>query len=134
MIPEEYKDRIVQDGLIFISTISAAYGAEEGIKLWEAISEAIDPDIKGEIFMAMLTGVLPGRVIIKGLPATASYSSVDRISFIRTIREHTGLGLRESKEAMEKVWNGGEVTLMLSADTTKGAAVRALRSIGVDWI
>lgn len=133
MIPEEYKDRIVQDGLIFISTISAAYGAEEGIKLWEAISEAIDPDIKGEIFMAMLSGVLPGRIIIKGIPANYSHG-VDRISFIRTIREHTGLGLKEAKEAMEKVWSGGEIKLVLSTDTTKGAAIRALRSIGVDWI
>ena len=55
-IPAEHRHDIIQSGIDFLRSITEAYGSEEGMKLWDNIAGTLDPDVKGSIFFAMITG------------------------------------------------------------------------------
>ena len=96
MIPQEHKPRIIQDGIHFLTAISQAYGAEEGMRLWERIAEVLDPSVKGDIFFAMLTGQYNDRIYAKLDQSRPAAAAVNKISVIKCIRTYTGLGLSPS--------------------------------------
>ena len=50
------KASIVQSGISFMRSITEVYGSDEGMKLWDTIADTLDPQIKGHIFFAMITG------------------------------------------------------------------------------
>lgn len=100
MIPEQNKEDIVQSGIIFMRSITEAYGTDEGIKLWDSITSALDPDIKGKIFFALLTGDFEGNITISDC-----YSSADRIRMIKAVRLVGGLGLKEAKDLCDDLVN-----------------------------
>ena len=102
MIPEEHKTAIISNGLHFMRSITEAYGADEGLVLWETITNAIDPDIKGQIFFAMITGTYNDRVHLKGLGRMAQNNAV---ACIREIRMWSGMGLKESKDMYDSLQN-----------------------------
>ena len=62
MIPAEFKEDIIQSGINFMRVITEAYGTDEGMKLWDTIATTLDPDVKGQIFFAMLTGDYNGII------------------------------------------------------------------------
>lgn len=97
MIPAEYKGEIIQTGLQFMKSITEAYGAEEGMKLWEGIASTLDPDIKAQIFFAMITGEYTTQIV---LPAQRTPNKVGAIKAIRTV---TGLGLKEAKDLSDEL-------------------------------
>jgi hypothetical protein len=102
MIPEDHKTAIICNGIHFMRSISEAYGAEKGMELWEQITSALDPDVKGQIFFAMITGTYNDRVHLKGLGNTAMNNGV---SCIKEIRTWSGLGLKESKDMYDRLRN-----------------------------
>ena len=63
MIPAAYKEDIIQSGINFMRSITEAYGSDEGLRLRDTIASTLDPDVKGEIFFAMLTGDHCGAVV-----------------------------------------------------------------------
>lgn len=102
MIPEEYKTAVVSNGMHFMRSITEAYGAEEGLRLWETIADTLDGDIKGQIFMAMVTGNYNDRVRLKGV---TPYGQENAVACIKAIREwdRRGLGLKEAKDTYDRV-------------------------------
>jgi ribosomal protein L7/L12 len=96
-LDNEYMDAIVSDGIAFIRSITAAYGSETGMELWDTIANTLDPAIKGKIFFAMLTGSHDDRVTLTG-----SVAGSNKIACIKIIRQYTGMGLAESKHAYEE--------------------------------
>lgn len=77
--------------------ITEAYGSEEGMKLWDTIANTLDPDIKGKIFIALLTGEYNDQLIIR-LDINIYRGIVNRVEGIKAIRTVSGLGLKEAKE------------------------------------
>lgn len=131
MIPEQYKEQVIVNGVQFIRTITAAYGADEGIKLWETISAVLDPDIKGQIFFAMLTGGDNHRVIrIKGL--NSFYTRDSKVPLIKLIREIAGLGLKEAKDAVELLEVNTAVTITRYENVSRAHAINQLLAMGCD--
>lgn len=106
MIPAEHKEDIIQSGINFMRVITEAYGTDEGMKLWDTIANTLDPDVKGQIFFAMLTGDYNG--IIK---VSSFQQGSDRIKRIKTIRIVTGLGLKEGKDLSDMLDSGKTITL-----------------------
>ena len=102
MIPEEHKTAVISNGIHFMRSITEAYGADEGLKLWETIANTLDPDVKGQIFMAMITGNYNDRIHLKSLYPSGQSNAV---SCIKTIREwdKRGLGLKEAKDMYDRV-------------------------------
>lgn len=102
MIPEEHKTAIITNGMHFMRSITEAYGANEGLKLWETIADTLDPDVKGQIFFAMITGTYNDRVHLKGIGSAAVHNAVVCIKEIRT---WSGLGLKDSKDMYDRLRN-----------------------------
>jgi hypothetical protein len=101
-IPEEHKTAVITNGLHFMRSITEAYGANKGMELWETITSALDPEVKGQIFFAMITGTYNDKVQLKGLGNLAVNNAV---SCIKEIRTWSGLGLKESKDIYDRLRN-----------------------------
>ena len=123
MIPEVYKEGIIIDGLNFVRTITEAYGAEKGMELWEQIAAVLDPDVKGEMFFAMLTNNFDNKLKVKGIVT-------NRVGAIKAIRMVTGLGLKEAKDASDLMQTGTTVELTIDP-RTRAEAIRILRHEGM---
>lgn len=124
MIPEEYKNEIVSTGVEFMRSITNCYGNDQGLALWEQICKVLDPDLKGELFFAMLTGELSGQMRISGY-------CENRVAVIKAMREVSGLGLKEAKDLNDLMQNGQTVTLTVKQGLTRRYAAELLRNVGV---
>ncbi len=130
MIPEEHKTALITNGLHFMRSITEAYGADKGMEMWEEITSVLDPDVKGQIFFAMITGTYNDRVHIKGLSNSALNNAV---GCIKEIRRWSGLGLKESKDMYDRLRHKG---LETSQEYVKvnhedyHRAVAGLRNVG----
>jgi len=103
MIPIEHKQEIIQSGINFMRSITDAYGTDEGMKLWDSIASVLDPDIKRQIFFALLTGEYNGIVLLTGCKTHA-----DKISMIKAVRavDTRRLGLKEAKDLCDDLMYG----------------------------
>lgn len=126
MIPAEHKEEIIQSGISFMRSITEAFGADEGMKLWDTIAATLDPDIKGQIFFAMLTGEYNNIVNITGHNPGA-----DRVRMIKTIRsvDKRGLGLKEAKDMSDYLSNGQMIKLEIDP-AVRHMALSELRRAG----
>lgn len=100
MIPEGHKTAIISNGLHFMRSITEAYGADEGLVLWEQIASVLDPEVKGQIFFAMITGQYNDRILLQGITPMGTSNAV---SCIKEIRRWTGFGLKESKDLYDRL-------------------------------
>ena len=124
MIPEEHKDAVIANGLHFMRSITEAYGADEGMRLWETIAGTLDPDVKGQIFFAMLTGTHNNKIVLRRVG-----SDTDRVARIKEIRNWSGLGLKEAKDLSDMVELGKPMSLTVKPQEYS-AAVVGLRRVG----
>ncbi len=67
MIPQDHNNAVISTGLHFLRAITEAYGSDQGMQLWETIADTLDPDVKGQIFFAMLTGTHNDTVVVRGI-------------------------------------------------------------------
>ena len=126
MIPEDHKTAVISNGLHFMRSITEAYGADEGMRLWETIASTLDPDVKGQIFFAMLTGTHNNRIVLRRVGL-----NTDRVARIKEIRNWTGLGLKEAKDASDSVEMGKSVSLTVRPQDYSVAVV-GLRRAGFE--
>ena len=126
MIPSEYKEDVIQSGINFMRSITEAFGTDEGMKLWDTISNTLDPDVKGQIFFAMLTGEYNNFVTITGHNPGA-----DRVRMIKTIRnvDKRGVGLKEAKDMSELISAGKPIKLEIDP-STRAMTLSELRRAG----
>lgn len=105
-LTDEQMDMIVNESIAFIRAITSVYGSEEGMKLWDTIADTLDPDIKGKTFFAILTGSHEDRITLSGYVA-----GTNKITCIKIIRQYTGMGLVEAKNAYESTEYGQKVQI-----------------------
>ena len=110
MIPEQHKEDILQNGINFIRSITEAYGSDEGMKLWDNIASVLDPDVKGQIFFALLTGDFNEQITISNYKTNS-----DRISRIKAIRVASNLGLKEAKDLSDELESGRAIKLNIGS-------------------
>lgn len=126
MIPTEFKQDVIQSGINFIRSISEAYGSDEGMKLWEQIASVLDPDVKGQIFFALLTGEYNGIVTLTG--CTAAANKVSMIKAIRSV-DSRRLGLKEAKDVCDDLMSGKPQKLHVDPKN-RNIVLRELRDAG----
>lgn len=128
MIPEAFKDRLIADGLQLMRTVTEAYGPEEGERLWHRLAEVLDPQLKGDIFFAMLCGDAAGEITIRGVNAVSSIGN--KISIIKSIRTASGLGLKEAKDIADDVMMGRTCRFKLLTNANRSHYMKELRDLG----
>ena len=104
-IPKEHEPAILQSGIHFMRAITEAYGAEVGMRLGDTIASTLDPDIKGKIFIALLTGEYNDQLTIH-LDIVRYRQQVPRIEGIKALRLVAGLGLKEAKDLHDNMTQG----------------------------
>ena len=125
-ISDEHMDAIVSDGIAFIRSITTAYGSDTGMELWDTIANTLDPAIKGKIFFSMLTGTHEDRVTLTGTVPGAA-----KINCIKLIRQFTGLGLVEAKNAYENACDYGQSVTIKVDPKQRRAMIDELRQNGM---
>jgi len=129
MIPEDHKTAVISNGIHFMRSITEAYGAEEGLRLWETIANTLDPDVKGQIFLAMITGNYNDRIHLKGCFPQAQANAVACIKAIREC-DKRGLGLKEAKDMYDRVAGGNTTQYLHVSHEQYHRAVAAMRNVG----
>lgn len=127
MIPKEQETYVVQSALVFVRALTEAYGSEAGMQLWENLNHNLDPDIKGKVFFAMLTGDYNNIIKLTGMSLP-----YDKVRAIKTIRTYTGLGLKESKDICDCLEQGIHKRIEVEPKE-RAQCVRDLMSCGF-WI
>ena len=102
MLPEEHKTAIISNGLHFMRSITEAYGADRGMELWDQIASVLDPEVKGQIFFAMITGNYNNRIELKSVD-----QNCNNVWCIKAIRQWSGLGLKEAKDMFDRLRSRG---------------------------
>ena len=125
---EENRRQLISDGIAFMRSISDQYGTETGLQLWDRICEVLDPNVKGEIFIAMLTGDTRAKLTISCTPV--KYSTY-RIPYIKALREVTGLGLNEAKDLSDLMAYGQAVSITVKEGLTRQYAKDVLKDAGL---
>lgn len=125
MIPENHSTAVISTGLHFLRAITEAYGPDEGMRLWETIANTLDPNVKGQIFFAMLTGTHNDTVVVRGV----NLNGVDKVKCVKEIRNWTGLGLKEAVDAVNQV-DSGNVARLTVKPAEHHRAVVSLRNVG----
>lgn len=130
-IPDDCKTQVISSSIDFIRVITEVYGADEGMKLWEKIADVLDPDLKGEVFFSMLTNEHYDRLILR-----ASRNVSNRVAPIKSVREHTGLGLKEAKDIIDAVTGYAgmpprDMTIILNNPRNRHRAISDLRQCGI---
>jgi hypothetical protein len=126
-IPKEHESQLLQSGMHFMRSITEAYGSEEGMRLWDTIASTLDPDIKGKIFIAMLTGEYNDQLTIQ-LDMVKYRGHVNRVEGVKAIRMATGLGLKEAKDIHDNLALG-KVEKITIDPVTRTQTIRNLDSV-----
>lgn len=128
-LPEEHKTAIISNGLHFMRSITECYGAEKGMELWEQITSVLDPEVKGQIFLAMITNTYNNRVELKGVD-----HNCNAIWCIKAIRQWSGSGLKDAKDMFDRLRNSGPFItpeyIKLQKHEDYHTAVTELRKVG----
>ena len=128
MIPEDHKDDVIATGLQFMRAITEAFGTETGLELWDTIAQTLDPDVKGQMFFAMLTGQMPGRIRVSGIRQDHMGRKVEQMKAIRAV---SGWGLKESKDAMDLLYDRGQAFVLEITSLDRALHLQTLRMAGI---
>ena len=122
----ESMEVVVRDGVRFLESLTLHYGAEEGMRIWEGIGDVVGPEVKGQIFFAMLTGRMTGtRVGFLQSPNSDGYA----VSVIKAIRGATALSLKEAKDVWDLAATKRSYVDCLDTDRAR-ALTTALKGFG----
>lgn len=139
-LPENDRDLLVLDGVAFLRSITEVYGADEGMKVWDGFCTSVDPELKGQIFLSVLTGANHRRLTLYGDKNMRSRPNTRFVESIKCIRNYTGMGLKEAKDAADAVDAGQNVMIDLSPTyykdgnhvaRSRSEAIREFRILGV---
>jgi ribosomal protein L7/L12 len=127
-LPSDASDRIVFGGIELMSAITDAFGAEEGLEVWNKMAEHIGQEFHQRVFMAMLSGQTSChvRLIGKGVRDTGYF-----IDLIKVIRNYTGLGLKEAKDIADGINNGATETVRLTRSGDRRTFLEEIKKTGV---
>ena len=125
----EINDRgqLVADAIAFMQSLVRHYGESKGMETFERLADHADPGLKGEVFIAMLTGQFSGRITIHSVIDHAN--AVACIKAIRTV-DNRRLGLKEAKDIYDGLkYNNKSAVIEVSAKDRNKAASE-LRNAG----
>ena len=96
---ERKRTNFIQESISFMQAIIAEYGEEKGEQMWDTIITTLDPSVKRQMLMMMLTGNLCNKIVIRGFVGEPK-----KVAAIKAVREVTGLLLKEAKNIIDEVY------------------------------
>jgi hypothetical protein len=93
------RHQFISAGVDFMRQVMAHYGQDKGTEVWDKMCEAMDPQFKGEVLFAMLTGEITPTITVK--PYQYNHRHANKVLMIKTVREVSGLSLKEAKDLVD---------------------------------
>ena len=124
---KDERSQLIYDSINFMQSIVRNYGQEKGMLAWETISDTLDPELKGEIFVAMLIGDFSGRITVSRL--VDGSNAVACIKAIRSV-DNRRLGLKEAKDMYDALLYQNKSVQIEVQSKDRSRAVQELRSAG----
>ena len=99
---------LINDSIRFLESLGNYYGVERAMEVWQALGSTVGDDVKGQVFMTMLSGNNHSMRLELGRPAMpfSGHTHSVAVPVIKAIRTATGLGLKEAKD----LWDATEVS------------------------
>lgn len=119
-LSRDQKRELTDSGLMFLRAVGNVYGSDRAMEMWHTIADAVNPDLKGWTFEAMLLGRMESSIVITSLAPF-----VNKVSIIKAIRtwDRRGLGLKEAKDMYDGlVESGKEIVLEVNHNRVSHAA------------
>ena len=93
-------DILINDSIRFLESLGNYYGAERAMEVWKELGPTVGDDVKGQVFMAMLSGHGNSMRLELSRPAMPYSGPMHTIAVpvIKAIRTATGIGLKEAKD------------------------------------
>jgi hypothetical protein len=97
---DELYDTLINDSIRFLESLGHYYGAERAMEVWKELGPTVGEDVKGQVFMTMLSGNNHSMKLHLSRPAMPYSGPMHTIAVpvIKTIRAATGIGLKEAKD------------------------------------
>lgn len=111
MIMTMISDRLIRSGIRFLKDLQEDLGTDKGLEVWDKMREAMGDEVCGQV----LFGIIKGH---RGNTIRLVEVGDRKIDAIKLVRECTGLGLKEAKDAVEYVQYGREFELILPVGFT----------------
>jgi len=99
-------DILINDSIRFLESLGNYYGAERAMEVWKELGPTVGEDVKGQVFMTMLSGngsSMRLELSRPGMPYSGHTHTI-AVPVIKAIRTATGLGLKEAKD----LWDTSE--------------------------
>jgi ribosomal protein L7/L12 len=122
----ETLEDVVNDGVMFVKSLTKHYGADKAMEVWEAMNVALGEEVKGRVFFRMIEGSSASEVKFR-LGDIRTNGSV--IPAIKLVREYTGDSLRDSKIAVDQS-EFSTSTIVISDYRKRKDFIRKLRDLG----
>lgn len=121
-------DYVIADGVQFLQSLTAHYGTEKGMEVWESMGAAMGKEVKGKVFFAMLSGTV-GNVRVRFTTNTSTFVANGAVACIKAIRAATNMGLKEAKDLYDLSKIGNVNCTAISVEQAR-ILVRELRDLG----
>lgn len=121
------RSQLVADAIAFMQSLVRHYGESRGMETFERLADSADPELKGEVFIAMLTGQFSGRITLHSVADGAN--AVSCIKAIRTV-DNRRLGLKEAKDIFDGLKYNGKTAVLEVSSNDRGRAASELRTAG----
>lgn len=125
-LPSEHADELINAGIYFLQAVGRAYGSTPALEAWERLADAVDPDLKPAVFLAMLNGGASGHITIK------NQGTANPIAVIKAIRtwDKGAPGLKEAKDMLDGLRDWGRPIKVNVAFANATQARRAFAELG----
>ena len=121
--------QLISDAIAFMQSVVRHYGEDRGMAMWEQMADFCDPALKGEVFIAMLTGQFSGRITLHGVSVGAN--AVACIKAIRSV-DRRRLGLKEAKDMYDGLKFSSKSAIIEVESNLRGRAAQELRAAGFE--
>lgn len=125
------REKIVQASASYLVEIGRILNdSQTALDIFENLSDAIDPSLKAEVLLALLTGNLNFIRISRG-----NLTAVNAVAVIKTIRAATNLGLKDAKDIYDKLMSFGqesqEIELRLINSSSRSTFINEFIALGL---
>lgn len=124
-LDEVSKAQVIDTCMLMLRTMTEVFGLEKGEEIYNTIADACGTEVKCAVMFAMLTGH-HGGVTLHDAQNVTQY-----VELIKTVRTHTGFGLKEAKDACDIARSGKPVKFTVDAKSRHTFIQDLLRIRGV---
>jgi hypothetical protein len=120
---------LISDSIRFLESLGNYYGAERAMQVWKELGPTVGEDVKGQVFMTMLSGngnSMRLELARPAMPYSGPMHSV-AVPVIKAIRAATGIGLKEAKDLWDTTAEHSIFLTCISREHARSAKTEFLK-------